>query len=74
VVYTVTGDTVGLAIGPVSEAAIGVHEALSKARLMYEDGMANVSIKNETGQIIEGDKLLDCITGKRNITEDFDGV
>ena len=29
--YTVTSDTLGLAIGPVSETANDVHEALSKA-------------------------------------------
>jgi hypothetical protein len=33
--YTVTSDTVGLAIGPVSETANDVHEALSKAHQMY---------------------------------------
>ena len=29
--YTISGETVGLAIGPVSEAATDVHEALGKA-------------------------------------------
>ena len=47
--YTVTSDTVGLAIGPVSETTNDVHEALSKARQMYETGLVNVSIKDEVG-------------------------
>jgi len=46
--YTVTSDTVGLAVGPVSETANDVHEALSKARQMYETGLVNVSIKDQT--------------------------
>src|SRR5215469_11099829 len=36
--YIITGDTLGLAIGPVSETANNVHEALNKARQMYETG------------------------------------
>jgi len=32
--YIITGDTLGLAIGPVSETANNVHEALNKARQM----------------------------------------
>jgi hypothetical protein len=63
--YTVTSDTVGLAIGPVSETANGVHEALSKARQMYETGLANVTIADHAGHKIDGDELLDCIAGKR---------
>ena len=34
--YTVSSDTVGLAIGPMEETANDVHEALSKARQAYE--------------------------------------
>jgi hypothetical protein len=37
--YTITGDTVGLAIGPMSETANDVHDALNKARQMYEEGL-----------------------------------
>ncbi|MGC2076287.1 MAG: hypothetical protein WA728_09720 [Xanthobacteraceae bacterium] len=37
--YTVTCDTLGLAIGPVAETTNDVHEALSKARQMYETGL-----------------------------------
>ena len=70
-VYTVTGDTVGLAIGPVSETANDVHEALRKARQMYEDGLANVTIADQAGHIMEGDELLDCITAKKKITNDL---
>jgi hypothetical protein len=69
--YTVTSDTVGLAIDPVSETANDVHEALSKARQMYETGLANVSIKDEAGHKIDGDELLECITGKKTITNDL---
>jgi hypothetical protein len=67
--YTVTSDdTAGLAIGPVSETANDVHEALNKARQMYETGWVNVSIKDEAGHIIDGDELLECLTGKKTIT------
>ena len=69
--YTVTSDTVGLAIGPISETAVDVHEALNKARQMYEDGLANVSIRDEAGREIDGDELVDCIMGKKKITEDL---
>jgi hypothetical protein len=73
--YTVTSDdTAGLAIGPVPEEANDVHEALSKARQMYETGLVNVSIENEAGRKIDGDELLACITGKKTITEDLRAV
>ena len=72
--YTVTSDSVGLAIGPVSETTNDVHEALNKARQMYEDGLANVSIADQAGHKIDGDDLLDCITGKKMITEDLRAV
>ena len=72
--YTVTGDSVGLAIGPVSETAEDVHEALRKARLMYDDGLADVSITDQAGHEIDGDDLLDCLTGKKKITEDLRGI
>jgi len=72
--YTVTSDTVGLAIDPVLETATDVHEALSKARQMYETGLVNVSIKDEAGHKIDGDELLACITGKRTITNDLQAV
>lgn len=69
--YTITGDTLGLAIGPMSETANEVREALSKARQMYETGLVNVSIRDETGRKIEGDELVACITGKKTITGDL---
>jgi len=69
--YTVTSDTLGLAIGPVSEKANDVHEALNKARQMYETGLVNVSIGDESGHKIDGDELLACITGKKTITSDL---
>jgi hypothetical protein len=69
--YTVSSDTVGLAIGPVSESANDVREALSKARQMYETGLVNVSIRDEAGRRIDGDELLACITGNKKITDDL---
>ena len=69
--YTVTGDTLGLAIGPVSETANDVYEAVSKARQMYETGLVNVSIKDQAEHKIDGDELLACITGKKTITNDL---
>ena len=72
--YTVTSDTVGLAIGPASETANDVHEALSKASQMYETGMVNISIEDQAGHKIEGDELLECITGKKMITEDLRSI
>ena len=72
--YIVTADTVGLAIGPVSETANDVNEALNKARQMAEDGMANVSITNESGRKIDGDELMECVSGKKKITDDLRAV
>ena len=69
--YTVTSDTLGLAIGPVAETANDVHEALIKARQMYETGLVNVSIKDQAGHKIDGDELLACITGERTLTNDL---
>ena len=69
--YIITGDTLGLAIGPVAETADHVHEALSKARQMYETGLVNVSIKEQAGHKIDGDELLACITRKRTLTNDL---
>ncbi|HTE78991.1 MAG TPA: hypothetical protein VK653_19955 [Xanthobacteraceae bacterium] len=69
--YTVTSDSVGLAIDPVSETASDVRDALGKARQMYETGLANVSIKDQAGHKIDGDELLACITGKKTITDDL---
>jgi hypothetical protein len=72
--YTVTSDSVGLAIGPVSETANDVHEAPNKGRQMSETGLANVSIRDEAGHIIEGDELMECVIGKKKITEDLRAV
>ena len=69
--YIITGDTLGLAIGPVSETGNDVHEALDKARQMYESGLVNVSIGDEGGHKIGGDDLLACMTGKKTITSDL---
>ena len=73
-VYTITSDTVGLAIGPVSETVSDVHEALRQARRMFDDGLANVSIADESGRVIAGDELFDCMTGKKRLTEDLRAV
>lgn len=72
--YTITSDTVGLAIGPVSETANSVHEALSKARQLCDTGLANVSITDQAGHKIDGDELMACISGKKTITEDLRAV
>ena len=72
--YTVTSDSVGLAIDSVAETVSDVHEALSKARQMYEEGLANVSIEDHAGRKIDGDELMECITGKKTITEDLRAV
>jgi hypothetical protein len=72
--YIITSDAVGLAIGPMAETANNVQEALNRARQMFETGLANVSIEDEAGHKIEGDELLDCITGKKKITEDLQAV
>ena len=69
--YFMTSETVGLAIGLLSETANDVHEALRKARQMYETGVANVSIKDEAGHKIDGDELVACITGRKSITDDL---
>jgi hypothetical protein len=72
--YIITSDAVGLAIGPMAETANDVQEALNRARQMFETGLANVSIEDEAGHKIEGDELVDCITGKKKITEDLRAV
>jgi hypothetical protein len=72
--YTVTSESVGLAIDLVSETANDVHDALSKARQMYDEGLANVSIKDQAGHQIDGDELLECLAGKRKITQDLRAV
>jgi len=72
--YTVISDTLGLAVGPVAETTNDVHEALSKARQMYETGLVNVSITDQAGHKIDGDELLACIKGKKTITEDLRAV
>jgi hypothetical protein len=69
--YTISGDTVGLALGPMSDTADDVNEALEKARQMYETGLVNVSIKDDAGHKIDGDELLACIAGRKSLTEDL---
>jgi hypothetical protein len=72
--YTITCETVGLAIGPVSETASSVHDALRKARQMCDAGLANVSITDDAGHKIDGDELMACIWGKKTLTEDLRAV
>ena len=72
--YIITSDAVGLAIGPMAETANDVQEALNRARQMFETGLANISIEDEAGHKIEGDELLDCIKGKKTITEDLRAI
>jgi hypothetical protein len=59
--YTVTCDTLGLAIGPVAETANDVQEALNKARQMYQTGLVDVSIEDHAAHKIDGDELMECI-------------
>lgn len=56
--YTITSDTVGLAIGPVSKTANDMLDALNQARWMWQIGFANVSIQDQAGHKIDGDELL----------------
>ena len=72
--YTVTSEAVGLAIGPMAETASRVHEALRKARQMYDAGFANVCITDQAGHKIDGEELLECIEGKKKITKDLRAV
>jgi hypothetical protein len=51
-----------------------VDDALGKARQMYETGLVNVSIADQAGHKIDGDELLECVTGKKKITEDLRAV
>jgi hypothetical protein len=69
--YTVTSDSVGLAIDSMAETTNDVDDALGKARQMYQTGLVNVSITDESGHKIEGDELLACIAGKKTITNDL---
>jgi hypothetical protein len=69
--YTITSDSVGLALGSVAETANDVHEALNKARQMCETGLANVAITDQAGNKVDGDELIACIIGKKTITEDL---
>jgi hypothetical protein len=45
--YTISSDSVGLAIDSTAETASDVHEALRIARRMYEEGLANVAIADQ---------------------------
>jgi hypothetical protein len=33
--------------------------------------LANISIKDDAGHQIDGDELLECVMGKKKITEDL---
>jgi hypothetical protein len=73
--YTVTCDSVGLAIDSMAETASDVHEALSIARQMYEEGLANVAITDQAGHKIDGDgRLTGLHNGKKTITEDLQAI
>lgn len=69
--YIITGETMALALGEVSQSATDVQDALRKARQMYDIGFVNVTIKNEGDHKIDGDELLACIMGTKSITEDL---
>jgi hypothetical protein len=69
--YTISSDTVGLAIDSTAETASDVYEALSIARQMYEEALANVAIADQAGHRIGGDELLECIRGKKRSPTTF---
>jgi hypothetical protein len=39
---------------------------------MHAAGLSNIAIKDDAGHQIDGDDLLDCITGKKSITPDLE--
>ena len=55
-------------------ATVPVSETLSKAHQMYETRVVNVSIEDQAGHRIDGDELLECLTGKKKIAEDLRAV
>ena len=65
--YTISGETVGLAIGPSRKQQPTCMRLLGK----QEKGLANVSIKDDAGRKIDGDELVDCITRKSKLPKTY---
>ena len=55
-----------------SAQAPTAYGALRKARQMHAVGLPNIAINDDAGHQIDGDDLLDCITGKKPITPDLE--
>ncbi len=69
--YTITSQAKNGALDARSAKAPTAYGALRKARQMHAAGLQNIAIKNDAGHRIDGDALLDCITGKKSITPDL---
>ena len=70
--YTITSQSRNGASDARSSQAPTAYGALRKARQMYAAGLPNIAIKDDAGHQIDGDDLLDCITGKKSITPDLE--
>ena len=70
--YTITSQAKNGALDAHSAQAPTAYGALRKARQMHAAGLQNIAIKNDAGHQIDGDDLLDCITGKKSITPDLE--
>jgi hypothetical protein len=66
--YTITSRGKNGAPDARSARAPTAYGALRKARQMHAAGLSNIAIKDDAGHQIDGDDLLDCITGKKVIT------
>jgi hypothetical protein len=69
--YIITSQAKGEGLGALSQQAPDVHEALRKARQMHQAGLVNISIKDQAGHKIDGDDLLECIEGKKSLSDDL---
>jgi hypothetical protein len=58
-------------LGAMAQHAADVHEALRKARQMYQIGLVCISITDFAGHKIDGDNLLECIKEKKSISNDL---
>ncbi len=69
--YTITSQAKNGALDARSAKAPTAYGALRKARQMHAAGLPNIAIEDDAGHQIDGDDLLDCITGKKSITPDL---
>jgi hypothetical protein len=75
--YIVSGEPTMLS-GPIKgisgtllQRAQRVQHAHRLAWHMLDTGFLNVSIKNSDGKSIEGEDLLDCLAGKKDLSEEL---